>query len=120
MSSKILAFKLIGGEEIVAEVLSENRGSMLTETGLNESAEIRSYTLRKPHILRFQPIGPGEVGLAFIPWTLSNPTLEKVELPAKGVLVTYSPSANVEEQYSQQTSPIVRAKQVPSQGRIST
>ncbi len=118
MSSKIVAFKLMGGEEIVAEVLNENRGSMLTGMG-SESGEITSYTIRKPHILRFQPVGRNEVGLAFIPWTLSNPTLERVDLPARSVLLTFSPSENVEQQYVSQTSPIVQAKTVPT-GRIST
>jgi len=116
--SSVLAFKLVGGEEIVAEVLEEKRSLAIVD-GLGSPTEITAYVLRRPHILRFQPIGPNQIGLAFVPWTLSNPEINKLELPAKSVLLTFEPSANVEKQYLEQTSGIALAKQVPT-GRISS
>jgi len=104
MSTKVLAFKLLGGEEVVAELKSANRNGVLTELGPREGGPIESYTVRRPHILRFQPVAPGQVGLAFIPWTLSNPTIDEVVIPAKAVLVTFDPSENVERQYLESTS----------------
>jgi hypothetical protein len=129
--SEITSFKLLGGDEIVAEVLSVNRKAVkATKTLLNESeapkakkpaaketGEILSYTVRRPHILQFQPMGNGQLGLAFVPWTLSNPTIERLEIPASAVILPFSPSANVEREYIQQTSGLALA---PAGSRIST
>ena len=118
--SKVLAFKLVGGEEVVADVLEEKRdAALLVEARLGYNGEVTSYVVRRPHILRFQPIAPNQIGLAFVPWTLSNPEIDKLEIPAKAVLLTYTPSANVEQQYLEQTSGLALAKTVPK-GRIST
>lgn len=114
MASEILSFKLIGGDEIVAEVVGVKRGNVLTES---TTSPITEYMVRRPHILQFQPVAPGKVGLAFVPWTLSNPTIERMQLPASAVILTFSPSENVEKQYIEQTSGIQLA--TPGQ-RIST
>lgn len=116
--SKVLAFKLVSGEEVVAEVLEEiTSESILVES--KSSGEVKAYVVRRPHILRFQQVAPGQIGLAFVPWTLSNPEIERLELPASAVLLSYEPSANVERQYLEQTSGISLAKAAPA-GRISS
>jgi hypothetical protein len=46
------------------------------------------------------------VGLALIPWTLSNPDISRLEIPASAVLLSFDPSSEVERQYLQQTSGI--------------
>lgn len=103
--SDVLSFKMISGEEIVAEIRSVNRKMNATLDPLGQS-EILSYTVRRPHILQFQPVAPGQLGLAFVPWTLSNPEIEVVEIPATAVMLTFTTSAKVEKQYLQQTSGI--------------
>jgi hypothetical protein len=107
--SQVKSFKLRGGEEVVAEVVEERSGSSIVSDGLFSNS-VTVYVLRRPHILQFQPVGPGQVGLAFVPWTLSNPMIEKLDLPAEQVVVTFAPSENVERQYLEQTSGISLAK----------
>ena len=101
--AKILSFKTIGGEELVAEVVREVTG------GLFGSAEptITAYVLKRPHVLRFQPVAPGQLGLAFVPWTLSNPDLNEITLPTKSLIADpFAPAHRVEQQYLEQTSGI--------------
>ena len=95
--SEVKAFKMVGGDEVVAEVLSTNEAT---------DGKILSYRVRRPHILQFQPMGQGQIGLAFVPWTLSNPTIELLDVPASAILISFSPSENVETQYLEQTSGI--------------
>ena len=96
--SNVMSFKMVSGEEVVAELVS-----MKTVTA--DSNPI-SYTVRRPHILQFQPVSAGQLGLVFIPWTLSNPAIEHLEIPASAVLLTFPPVDKVERQYLEQTSGI--------------
>jgi hypothetical protein len=96
--SNVMSFKMISGEEVVAELVS-------TKTITENSSPI-SYTVRRPHVLQFQPVGPGQLGLAFVPWTLSNPAIERLEIPASAILLTFTPVDKVERQYLEQTSGI--------------
>lgn len=101
--SHVKAFKLVGGEEVVASVVDEvYENKMLTEN--QSKGEVKAYVVRRPHILRFQPVSPGQVGLAFVPWTLSNPTIERLTIPASAVVLVFDPSDQVEQQYIQQTT----------------
>lgn len=88
---------MITGEELVGD---------LAKTIEDSTGKIISYEIRKPHILQFQPMGGGKLGLAFVPWTLSNPELDTVIVPASAVIFKFSPSGNVEGQFIQQTSSI--------------
>lgn len=120
--AKVLTFKMMSGEEVVAEVVEEIRETQTTllEGGLRrESNPIVAYKLRRPHILRFQQVAPGQIGLAFIPWTLANPTIDTLEVPTKMIGLVYEPGNHTEEQYLQQTSGLTLAKDMPA-GRIST
>lgn len=114
--SEVLSFKLISGEEVIAEVVQTNRASSLLLEG-PDTSPIVSYVVRRPHILQFQPMGNGQLGLAFVPWTLSNPGIERVILPKEAVLLTFEPSSHAERQYIEQTSGIALA---PPGSRIST
>jgi hypothetical protein len=117
--SVIRSFKMRGGDEVVAEVVDEvySGGSMLLEgAGTKGQGTLTHYVLRRPHILRFMPVGPGQSGLVFIPWTLSNPTIERMPVPVEEAYMVFDPSANVERQYIEQTSGIA---QVPPGTRIS-
>lgn len=96
--SDVMSFKMVSGEEVVAELVS-------TKTFASDTDPV-SYTVRRPHILQFQPVGPGQLGLAFVPWTLSNPAIEHLEIPASAVLLTFKPADKVERQYLEQTSGI--------------
>lgn len=99
----IVSFKMITGEELIAELKS---------TIFQVGAEIPEfYVVRKPHVFQIQRTSGG-LGLAFIPWTLSNPDIDTLQVPASSVLVTFPPSAKVEEQYIQQTSSIQIAKTI--------
>lgn len=104
--SEIVSFKMITGEEIVTELKST--------MSLMGSDKATSYVVRRPHILQFQqvPGRPGQLGLAFVPWTLSNPEIDTLEIPASSVLVKFSPASQVEQQYIQQTSSIQIAKTI--------
>ncbi len=118
--SEILAFKMIIGEEVVGEVIEEVRSAGHTQTMLLEApkkpeGEITAWRVRRPHVLRFIN-SPQGANLAFIPWTLCNPTIEVMTIPASAVLLTFPPSANVEKQYLEQTSGIALA---PPGSRIS-
>ncbi len=104
--SKVKSFKLVSGEEIVADVIRELSGNqVLNENGPFTSA-VTSYIIRRPHVLQFQQVAPGQFGLALIPWTLSCPDIDRVELPASAVVVSFIPADNVERQYLEQTSGI--------------
>lgn len=110
MVNSVMSFKLVGGDEIVAEVVSEERAII--------DSPIIAYGLRRPHILQFQPMGNGNLGLAFVPWTLSNPTIEFVKIPVSQIVTVFAPADRVERQYLEQTSGISLA---PTPGsRIST
>ncbi len=99
MSNQVLAFKLLSGEEVIAEVLSQALNPVVT-----------SWNLRRPHVLRFHPVGPGQMGLAFVPLTLSNPNLETLRIEGKSLLFApFEVSVEVEKQYLQQTSGIALA-----------
>lgn len=103
--SEVLSFKINGGDEVVAQVIKTVRKDNSVD------GEIVSYLVRRPHILRFQPIAPGQVGLAFVPWTLSNPEIERLTIPVASLMIPpFSPSTNVEHQYLEQTSSLVLAK----------
>jgi hypothetical protein len=96
MSNSIKSFKMVTGEEIVAEI----------HHTVMRNDETIAYALRRPHVMQLQQMGPNQVGLAFVPWTLSNPNLDVIEVPVAAILVSFEPSADVERQYLQQTSGI--------------
>lgn len=100
--SEILAFKILGGEEVVAEVVEVERTAGI-------EGEITNYIVRRPHILKFQQVGPNQVGLVFVPWTLANPGIVRLPIPASAVLLSFSPDTNVERQYIEQTSGLALA-----------
>jgi len=100
--SDIVSLKMVTGEEIVSELKS-------TITSLGND-QVTAYVVRRPHILQFQQVRPGQLGLAFVPWTLSNPEIESLEIPASSVVVKFSPADSVQQQYIQQTSSIQIAK----------
>lgn len=95
MNKSIKSFKLVGGDEIVAEIV---------RTALGTAAQ--NWVIKRPLAIKFQPMGQGQIGLALVPWALSNPTIDELHLPEKAVIAQYEPSATVERQYLQQTSGI--------------
>ena len=102
----VKSFKMASGEEIVAEVVETKSGNQLAVDGGLFSNAVTAYVVKRPHILQFQPVAPGQLGLAFVPWTLSNPAIERLEIPASAVLVVFDPASKVERQYIEQTSGI--------------
>lgn len=105
--TKIMTFKMITGEEVIAEVVEARSGSqLLTEDSPAFKGAVTSYVVKRPHVLQFQPMGRGQLGLALVPWALSNPDIRNLEVPASAVLLAFDPSEEVEKQYLQQTSGI--------------
>lgn len=102
----VKSFKLVTGEELVAEVVRELSGNQVLNEMSAYSSAVTSYILKRPHVLQFQQVAPGQFGLALIPWTLSAPEIDRLEIPASSVVVSFTPSANVEKQYLEQTSGI--------------
>lgn len=90
----IRGFKIMGGEEVVAEVTGE------VFAGNN----VTHIKIKRPHILQFQPVAPGKVGLAFVPWTLSNPDIDELDVPMSIILLSYPVSKAVESNYIRQTT----------------
>ena len=110
--AEVLAFKMIGGDEVVASVVKTitEKTVLAEKDGSVSTAAIKAYVVRKPHILRFQPVAPGQIGLAFVPWTLSNPEIAELEIPASAVVLTYKPSEQVKTQYLSQTTGLDHTK----------
>ena len=109
MSNTVLAFKLTSGEEVIAEVVEHQVSRLSENTSLTNMNG--DYVVRRPHVLRFQPISPGQLGLAFVPWILSNPDIQNVVIFGKSLLAPpFEISAEVEKQYLQQTSGIQLAR----------
>lgn len=106
----VRSFKLVSGEEIVGDVVSTKSGNqILTESSTTYAGGVTSYSVKRPHVLQFQQMGPGQVGLAFVPWTLSNPAIDEIEIPTSAILVSFDPAPQVERQYLEQTSGIAIA-----------
>jgi hypothetical protein len=103
--SEVKSFKTVGGDEIVSEVISL----------VYEGEKIVKYKLRRPQVLQFQPVAPGKMGLAFVPWLLSNPELDSVEVPVTVLPFCFPTATEVERQYLTQMSGI----QIAGAGSIS-
>lgn len=106
--SVVKAFKLVTGEEVIAEVRDPKVQELLQETFRITRDEV-TYTLRRPNVLQFQQMAPGKFGMAMVPYTLSNPDLETVKIPASKVITVFDVADNVEKQYLQQNSGIALA-----------
>jgi hypothetical protein len=104
--NSVKSFKLVTGEEVVAEVVRELSGNQVLSEMTAYSGAVTSYIVRRPHVLQFQQVAPGQFGLALIPWTLSAPDIDRLEIPASTVVVCFAPAMNVEKQYLEQTSGI--------------
>jgi hypothetical protein len=105
---KVQALKLTNGQEVISEVKQNIR--------LGGSDEVISYTLTRPFVLHLS-IMPGGMDLAMVPFTLANPGLREITIPAKMVDVVFEPSIDVERRYLEQTSGIAVA---PAGSRISS
>lgn len=95
---QVKSFKLVTGEEVVAR--------LVTTTSNMATNDVISYQVDSPQVLSIQAAG-GRVGLAFIPWTLSNPDISKLDIPGSAVVVMFDPSPTIEKQYMQETSQLV-------------
>lgn len=97
MANTVISLKLSTGEEIVCELVKR--------TGDVNSNNL-DYVVKRPHILQFQQVAPGQIGLAFMPWTLSNPTISELHIPKANVVAEFEPSDKVAKEYLSQTSGI--------------
>lgn len=101
--SVVKAFKLITGEEVIAEV-QDTKTQQLLQEDARDIRDAALYTLRRPHVLQVQQVAPGKFGMAIVPYTLSNPDLEEVVIPASRVITIFGVADSIEKQYLQQTS----------------
>lgn len=104
--SDIRSFKLVTGDEIIASVVREIKSSsMLTES--EGSSKVEGYVVKRPHSIQFQPVAPGQLGLALIPFTLSNPDIAELTIPASALVIPpFATAHGVQKQYLEQTSGI--------------
>lgn len=93
MANEIKAFKMVTGEELVAEVVSR-------------ALQGGAITVRRPHIIQLQQASPGQYGLVFIPWALSNPDIDKAEIQLSSIVVEFEPGERIQREYLSQTSGI--------------
>ena len=92
----IKIFKLINGDEIIAEVVSHNVGS--------------NWKLRKIRMIILQEVQQGRVGLGLLPWLASNVNGE-FELHSTSLAgLPYDPEDDLQKAYLQQTTGITLAK----------
>lgn len=89
---KILAFKLVSGEEVIARVNGQ----------LDDK-----YLVSKAQVLQFQQVRPGQMALALVPWILSNPEASDIPIQMSNVITAVPPSEKVEKEYLAQTSNIM-------------
>jgi hypothetical protein len=100
--SNVVTLKLVSGEEVVATLVSKISATL--------DSNVAAYRVSKPQTLQFRPFGnSGQMGLAFMPWTLSNPTLREVDIPATFVMCVVDTDAEVTRQYLEQTTGIALA-----------
>lgn len=88
---EVKSFKLMTGEEIVARVMDETRTEFVVDS---------------PQVLQFQRVSQNQMGLAFVPWALSNPEISDLQLSKSSIVAVYPPASDVEKQYLSQTSKI--------------
>ena len=94
---KVIALKMITGEDVVARLESTKF--------VGEFRETDAYVIDKPFVLHVQHTPQG-MAMGLAPWTLANPGMSSLTVPASSVLVMYDVDAGVEQQYLQQTSGI--------------
>jgi len=104
MSQMIRAFKMVSGEEVIAEIQHTQTKTFLTESEHFGRTNIE-YHLRRPHVLQIQQVAPGKLGMALVPLFLSNHDAEEVIVLASSLLtVPVEPHSAVQKQYLDQTS----------------
>lgn len=94
----IQAFKLITGEEVVADF-----------TGAASEGGVEYYNLEKPRLLMLQDVGNGRIGMIFMPWLHANFDAS-VKLSSKFVICAHKPSDEIEQGYLEKTSGLTLAK----------
>lgn len=100
--SDVVTLKLVSGEEVVASLVSKLSPTL--------DSNVAAYRVSKPQTLQFRPFGnSGQMGLAFMPWTLSNPSIREVEIPATFVMCMVDTDEEVARQYLEQTTGIALA-----------
>lgn len=97
MTDNIKAFKLKSGEEIIARC----------DNHINVDDK---YKLSKVRQIVIQPIGPGQMGLAFLPW-IATAQDDEILLKANHLACDpFIPPENIEKEYLQQTTGIALVK----------
>jgi hypothetical protein len=97
--SNIVTLKLVTGEEVVATLVQKLSATL--------DSNVAAYRVSKPQTLQFRPFGnSGQMGLAFMPWVLSNPGLREVDIPATFVMAVVDTDNEVARQYTEQTTGI--------------
>lgn len=94
MSQKIIAFKILSGEEIIGRIESDDEDTL---------------TLSKARVIQMVQTGPQTMGMAMVPFMASN---VDGEIPfKKSAIITepVTPSEESEKPYMQQTTSIALA-----------
>jgi len=124
--NKIIAVKMVSGEEIIGRVKATPSSVTLTaqdtfngSTGddyFNPSSGFKLpdvVTLSQVRVLHIQTGPNGQMGLGLVPWTLSNPEADVTITLRDSALAVLLPAGKLEEAYIQQTSNIQLATAMP-------
>ena len=99
----VRVFKLITGEEIIAGLQDASSATVLTESV--SPGNINTVTLLKPMMIQIQQVGPGQIGLVIVPWSLANQQIDSVDIKANMIVADpFMPNFEVEKQYLEQVS----------------
>lgn len=96
--------KLVSGEEIIAKIVEEMETTLVLESARS---------------LLVQPTGPGQMGIAMLPWMATNPDGE-VDIRLQDIMVRSDDvPKQLEDGYLQQTSGIAIAAANDAPGIIT-
>ena len=104
MSGKVVAVKLITGEEIIAT--------------LKETLDPANYTFERARILNLGRDANGNMGYGLMPWIHSNMD-GSITVSREHVIAMIQPVKQIEDGYMQETSGIQLASSLPPKGKLN-
>lgn len=112
---KVICIRFNSGEEIIAkledtQVLTGVPSQFEGEGPWDPNGKVTIGTIRG---VTFQPVGPNQVGIAFIPWAVGNVDTKAIIDLTNSAVAVYAPSSDLEKGYLEQTSGIQLASRAP-------
>lgn len=105
---KVICIRFTSGEEIIAKL--EDTQVLTGTPSQFESAgpwePVGKITIGTVRGITFQPVGPNQVGIAFVPWSVGNVDVKVTIQLENCAVAVYEPSSDLERGYLEQTSGI--------------